>query len=547
MFWFLAIIGVIVVVVATILFLNRFYRKGTREVALVRTGAGGQRVVMDGGCLALPILHRISEVNMKTTRIEIERTGEKSIITEDKLRVDAVAEVHVRVQPTEKGVATAAQALAGKSFRAAELAETIEGKVVDAMLSVGARYTMDGLHEGRGAYVREVAELVKDNLAQNGLVLESISLTRLDQTPFHALDENNAFNAVGMRRLAEVIAANKKQRAAIEADAEVAVRQSQLEATKRGLVIDQEEEEAQIDQKLSIESRRAQSQADIAERQAHSEERSEQARILREREVRALEIERDRQIRKLEMEASLATETAKHNKEIELATKRAEDFRAQAEAERARADQIAAQQTVESARDRAVAEREKEVALIRATEQAAVDDTRVKSEVGTIREMALAESEARNMRSKAMRDELLAESEGKAALIKAENSQRDELIRMKLDMHRLDTLPDVVREMVKPAEKIDSIRINHITGFGTGFGGPGGADSGGGGNQPVVNQVIDGILSMALQLPAARKLGEEIGINIGDGLAGLSDAVGETASNAADDGEGGDDDPKRPG
>ena len=197
---------------------------------------------------------------------------------------------------------------------------------------------------------------------------------------------------------------------------------------------------------------------------------------------------------------------------------------------------------MESARERAVAEREKEVALIRATEQAAVDDTRVKSEAGTIREMALAESEARNMRSQAMRGELLAESEGKAALVKAENSQRDELIRMKLDMHRLDTLPEVVREMVKPAEKIDSIRINQITGFG----GPSGPGGGGGGDQPVVNQVVDGILSMALQLPAVRKLGEEIGINIGDGLAGLSGAVGETASSANDDGEGGDDDPKRP-
>jgi len=35
-----------------------------------------------------------------------------------------------------------------------------------------------------------------------------------------------------MRRLAEVIAVNKKERAVIEADAEVSVRQSQLDAAK---------------------------------------------------------------------------------------------------------------------------------------------------------------------------------------------------------------------------------------------------------------------------------------------------------------------------
>ncbi|MFX8856584.1 flotillin family protein, partial [Acinetobacter baumannii] len=79
------------------------------------------------------------------------------------------------------------------------------------------------LHEGRGAYVREVKELVAESLAQNGLSLESVALRRFDQTPFGAVDENNAFNAVGLRRLAEVIASNKKQRAAIEADADVAV------------------------------------------------------------------------------------------------------------------------------------------------------------------------------------------------------------------------------------------------------------------------------------------------------------------------------------
>ena len=42
-----------------------------------------------------------------------------------------------------------------------------------------------------------------------------------------------------------------------------------------------------------------------------------------------------------------------------------------------------------------------------------------------------------------------------------------------------------------------------------------------------VNQVVDGVLSMALQLPAVKKLGEEIGINIGDGIKGISDQVSE--------------------
>ena len=56
-----------------------------------------------------------------------------------------------------------------------------------------------------------------------------------------------------MRKLAEIIAVNKKKRAEIEADAEIAVRQTQLEATKRRLLLSKEEEQAQISQRLEIE------------------------------------------------------------------------------------------------------------------------------------------------------------------------------------------------------------------------------------------------------------------------------------------------------
>ncbi len=527
MAWLVAVVVLVIAAILAILFLNRFYKKATREVALIRTGAGGQLVVLDGGCLALPFLHKVSEVNMKTTQLEIQRAGPKSMITADRLRVDAAAEFYVRVQPTREGVATAAQALAGKSFRAAELAETLEGKLVDAMLSVAARYTMDGLQDNRGKYVAEVSEALDENLAKNGLVLESVSLTRLDQTPFHALDENNAFNALGMRRLAEIIATNKKERAAIEADAEVSVRQSQLEATKRRLIIEQEQEEAQLEQQLRVETRKALSEAEIAEQQASAQERREHARIAREREVRSTEIARDRALRALETEATLTTETARVDKEIRLAEKRAEEMRAEAQVQAARAEQASAEEAVATARELAVAERDKAIALVRAAEQAEVDATRVKAETDTILAMAEAQAKATIGRAKATRDEMLAKAEGTAALVKAENAQSQELIRMKLDMAKIEALPDIVGKMVKPAEKIDSIRINHISGFG---GSGGGAEAGQG---TMVNQVVDGILSMALQLPAVKKLGEEVGINIGAGLKEVTSSLGEAAEQSS--------------
>ena len=519
MTWFLAIVALLVLAGFGVLFLNRYYRKATREGALVRTGLGGQRVVLDGGCLALPFLHKVSEVNMRTSKLEIERLGPHSVITRDRLRVDVGAEFYVRVEATAAGVATAAQALAGKTFRASELAETLQGKLVDAVLSVAAGYSMESLQDERAKYTADVSRMLGEDLAQNGLRLESVSLTRLDQTPFHALDENNAFNALGMRRLAEIIATNKKERAAIESDAEVSVHQSRLNTTKRKLLLSQEEEEATIAHQRDIETARAASQADIAEEQSASERRRETARIARERDVRLSEIERDRELHRQQLEAELSTETTQVDNSVALAAKRIEQAGAETEAQAARARVVRAKEQVQTVRETAEAEREKALALIRAAEQTEVDDTRVRSEAGTLVSMAEAQARAALARANAEKDELLARAEGTAALIEAENAQSPELIGQKLDQARIEALPGIVERMMKPAEKIESIRINHITGIG-----PGASDGGGGsgGDGTAVNQVVDGMLKLALQLPAVKKLGEEVGLNVGGGVQGLS-------------------------
>ena len=160
---------------------------------------------------------------------------------------------------------------------------------------------MDELHEGRGTFVKEVKASLSEEVQRNGLELESVSLTALDQTPFKALDENNAFNAVGMRKLAEVIANSKKERATIDADAEVSVRRSAMEASKRTLQIDLEEQEAQIEQVKTLETLRALQLAEIAASKAESEIATNAAKIEMEKSIRAKNIRSDEEISKAEI------------------------------------------------------------------------------------------------------------------------------------------------------------------------------------------------------------------------------------------------------
>jgi len=221
------------------LVMGRLYRRATREVSLVKTGAGGKKVIMDGGTIVIPLLHEVARINMKTLRLEVERTGEAALITKDRMRVDVGVQFYVSVSPTDDGIARAAQTLGDRTFDVEQLREMIEGKLIDGLRSVAAQMTMDELHENRSAFVQEVQNAVSEDLTKNGLSLESVSLTALDQTPFEDLDENNAFNAVGMRILAGVIATSKKERAEIDKEAEVAVRRSQMEGARQKLAIEQ--------------------------------------------------------------------------------------------------------------------------------------------------------------------------------------------------------------------------------------------------------------------------------------------------------------------
>ena len=510
---FITIVIVVVALAILIAFLQRFYRKATRETALIRTGFGGQKVAMDGGCLVLPFLHRAEEINMRAMPLEISRAGNASLMTEDRLRLDVEMEFNLRVLPTPQGVATAAQAVGSRSLRTEGLHELLDGRLVGAMQAVVATKTMDQLHENRGDFVREVESLLTDNLEQNGLRLESASLTRFDQASLASLDENNAFNAVGMRKLAEIISANRKQRASIEADADVSVRQTQLDSLKRKLEIEREQQEAEIAQRQTVEETRAASDAAQEAARQYARQEAERAKIDAERQTRLAEIQRDLTLRQEESEALLAAETTKIDSQIALSLKRAEEFEAEAETELRRIGIVSAQEKVQREKEKLAAERDAATALLRAKRDSDISDEVTKSEVKTLLDKVQAEAKATSVKAEARRHELKAEAEGKAALAEAENTVSEQVLRTRLEQHRIDKMPAIIEQMVKPAEKIDSIRINQVSGLGAGSGGNVGGDGGGAAASPF-NQAVEGVLNMAVQLPAMQKLGKQLGVNL---------------------------------
>ena len=148
------------------------------------------------------------------------------------------------MRPDAGAIAMAAQTLGQRTMVPEALKDLVEGKFVDALRSVAAGMTMNELHEQRADFVQKVQQASSNDLAMNGLELESVSLTGLDQTSIEHFNANNAFDAEGLTKLTEQIEARKKLRNDIEQDTRVQMETKNLEASQRSFEISRDQEYA---------------------------------------------------------------------------------------------------------------------------------------------------------------------------------------------------------------------------------------------------------------------------------------------------------------
>jgi len=128
------------------------YRRSTKEVAFVRTGFLGEKVVIDGGTFVWPILHTITPVNMNTIQLGVTRENNEALITKDRMRIDVDAEFYVRVEQNREAVSLAASTLGKRSLQAESLHSLLSGKFISALRNVASEMTLEEIHENRTAY-----------------------------------------------------------------------------------------------------------------------------------------------------------------------------------------------------------------------------------------------------------------------------------------------------------------------------------------------------------------------------------------------------------
>jgi uncharacterized membrane protein YqiK len=556
-------VAIILVAFLTIgMIFSRLYQRASKEVSFVRTGMGGQLVVVNGGALVFPVLHEIISVNMNTLRLEVRRANEQALITRDRMRVDVLAEFYVRVQPTAESIANAAQTLGRRTLQPEALKDLVEGKFVDALRAVAAEMTMEELHEKRVDFVQKVQRAVSEDLLKNGLELESVSLTGLDQTRREFFNPDNAFDAAGLTKLTQEIEERRKLRNAIEQDTRISVERKNLEAEQLSLALMRDREYAQLEQTREIETRRAMQKSEIAREQAQRQKEAQEAEIIADqsiqlariqaaREIEQQNIEKERLVRERDIERERAVEVAQQEKTIVIAKKSEEQSLAQSQADLARAEAVKAEEEVSTVREKQRAERQKAIELIEArriaerdaiavqvkaeAEKMAADDEaeaiRIRAEAEALKTRVAAEAEAaaEMQRAQAAERRYAVDAAGRAALNDADNRLSAEIVQMKLRLALIEQLRDIIRESVKPMENIDSIKILQVDGMANGVGHDGPATS-------PSDQIVQSALKYRAQAPLIDSLLKELGFD-GSSPAALASAldrqVGGGSSRAA--------------
>lgn len=514
---------VLVTLIVFGLVITRLYKRATKEIAFIRTGLGGEKVVMNGGALVLPVLHETMPVNMNTVRLAVERNNVDALITLDRLRIDVKAEFYVRVRPDAQSLAMAAQTLGLRTMQPELLKDLVEGKFVDALRSVAAGMTMNELHEQRADFVQKVQQASSSDLAMNGLELESVSLTGLDQTSIEHFNANNAFDAEGLTKLTEQIELRKKARNDIEQDTRVQIETKNLEADKRSFEISRDNEFARLEQEREVEMRRATQASEVAREKALRDQEAQDAQIKSKQQIDSAQIEADRAVQEAQIAQEQSLEIARQEQQIAVQNKSREESQARADADDARAKAVAAEEQVITARETEIAERGKRIELIEASKEAERQAIGIRVEAEAekeaasnraqaVRVAAEGEADAEKLRAEASRIRFEVEAAGQRAINEAANILSSNQISLQTKMALLKVLPEVIRESAKPLEAIDSIKIVQVDGI-TQNGGSRGGGSGTGSSGSLATDAVAAALSYRAQAPVIDGLMKELGLD----------------------------------
>ena len=453
------IVGLLVLsAVATISVFMRLYRKASASMAFVRTGWGGAKVIQDGGCLVLPVMHQVIPVSMETMRLNVERRGTHALITKDNLRVDLSAEFYIKVQANADDILQAARSLGARNVESNAVSELVQEKLVSALRTVAATKDLVELHSKRDEFASAVQQIVTHDLASNGLSLETVTISALDQTDPTQLQERNVFDAQGLRKIAEITMKAKVERNEIEQDSQKQVVQKNVATRKHVLDMERDQAEFEAEQRTKVANVKAAREREVAEFKLAQDEAVSRRDIEKMKTIETAEVERTLAVEQAQVSKQVAliatlreqetaeilkkqaVEVAERAKEVAVAQKERERAAAQAQVLTAEAEREKAKQQVTTVTVTSEADREAAKKLIAAQQQVKEKQIRDQTEADVLAYMAVKQAEAERQAAEMQYEARLrlAEADAASQSKKAEGERAIKMVDVNVERERVN-------------------------------------------------------------------------------------------------------------
>ncbi|MBC6418733.1 MAG: flotillin family protein [Prochloron sp. SP5CPC1] len=309
---------------------TRVYVITPNNEAFVRTGGvftKDKTVILNGGCIVLPGFHELTRVPLREISIDVVRTGNLAVRTQDYLRANMRVTFYVCINPNKEDVLTAAARLSKQGKIAPnDIKEALEKRADDAIRAAAKRKSLAEIDSDKLGFADEVLNLIQQDLKKVGLTLNNIAISEIEESDTY--DENNFFDAQGVRLRTETIQRSIKQKLDVELktfqekkelelSTKIAVEQQELAAEKQSLTISQQQEEAKLNQEKQVQFLQALQEREIQEAKDQEAAKIERNRILQEKAVEEEKIQQQLAVQESKIAADIALE--ERNKELKVA------------------------------------------------------------------------------------------------------------------------------------------------------------------------------------------------------------------------------------
>ena len=413
-----------------------FYVKVAQGTALIVNDMSKEPKVHFTGALVYPIIYKKEYMKISLITLEIDRRGTDGLICQDNMRADITVAFYLRVNETRDDVLKVAKSLgAERASDKVAVNELFNAKFSEALKTVGKQMEFEKLFEDRIFFREKIVEVIGNDL--NGYILEDVAIDYLEQTPKSALDPNNILDVQGIRKITELTAVLNIQTNEFERNEELAIKKKNVETKEAMLSLERQQADAEFRQGREVASSLARETAETKKIEEEELLKSETARIEKERDLAIQEENKQREIEIAEQNrlraVSIETEKVQRARDLEVVARERDVDLQTIEKEKSievEKKEIATIIRDRIAVDRTVAEQEEKINEVRVVSEAdrmkqvAILDAEATAEEEKVKTVKAAEAQEIKAKHRAGEINIIAQAELEASSKKAEAQKK---------------------------------------------------------------------------------------------------------------------------